>query len=180
MFIHYNDLTKRVTGYTDFVSEVPSVWEEPTVEISTFEFLYDYSEYELQNGILVHVGKTIEQINLELNLYKTNKIMALSQACETEIVSGFMSNALGAPHTYQSDRDDQLNLIGMVASGTDDYFKCFDFATSWGYKLHTASQLLQVLNDGKNTKLIKLQKFNTLKEQVLSATTKEEIDLIVW
>lgn len=115
---------------------------------------------------------------LTLDKIQEKKILELSQACEAEIVSGFTSNALGTTHTYQSDRDDQLNLIGMVTANVDDFFKCHDGA-GWSYKLHTIAQLKQVLTDGKNTKLASLQRFNSLKEQVLSST-ESEIELIVW
>lgn len=179
MFIHYDATTDRVTGITEFIFEIPAAWDRPTLTVESFDFIYSYEEYKIQNGLPVHVGKTTDQLNLELNSYKTDTILGLSQSCEADIISGFTSNALGTAHTYQSDRDDQLNLIGMVSASMDDYFKCFD-GTVWDYKLHTALQFKQVLIDGKNTKLTALQKFNTLKEQVLSATTKTVIDLIVW
>ena len=106
----------------------------------------------------------------------------MSLACEQDIINGFESDALGGVYTYQSDRDDQLNLIGMVAAGTDDYFKCSIGISKevWNYELHTATQLKQVLNDGKIIKLQKLQAFATKKTAVNNSTTVEDIELVEW
>ena len=116
---------------------------------------------------------------------KTNEINLL---CKNEIISGFTSSALGNKHYYQSDELDQLNLIGVVAGNTDDMFKCgvedADFANNsiinWSYKMHTVLQLQRVLADGKAVKSTLLQRANTLKEQVASATTVEDVKAIVW
>ena len=120
---------------------------------------------------------TLEQL-------KTSKTSEINTACGNEIVNGFTSDALGTVHNYQSAEIDQLNLIGVVAGGTDDYFKTgtkdADGVITYEYKIHTAVQLLQVLNDGKAYKQILLQKANGLKVQVAEATTVEEIGVIVW
>lgn len=119
---------------------------------------------------------------------KATKIDSLSKSCEFDIIAGFTSDALGATHTYQSDRDDQLNLIGMVSAGTDDYFKCHD-GTAWSYQLHTIAQLKQVLADGKLIKLQKLQAFADKKAQVEAVAITDTVtyadavaslEAIVW
>ena len=120
---------------------------------------------------------TLEQL-------KTSKTSEINTACGNEIVSGFKSDALGTAHNYQSAEIDQLNLIGAVAGGTEDYFKAgtkdADDVITYEYKMHTAVQLLQVLNDGKAHKQTLLQKANGLKVQVAEATTVEEVEAIVW
>jgi hypothetical protein len=117
------------------------------------------------------------------------RITALSTACEVAIVSGFTSDALGTSHTYQSDRDDQLNLIGAVSAAADMPFKCADATGAWGYRLHTAAQLRQVLNDGAAVKLTHLQTFGIKRTQVdaivadATLTDNEKrtaIDAVVW
>lgn len=65
MFIHYDNITNRVTGYVDFIAGVPEVWNEPTVEVTEFTFLHPHTEYEIQNGIPVHVGKSQEMLDAE-------------------------------------------------------------------------------------------------------------------
>lgn len=114
-----------------------------------------------------------------LDLLKEDRLILLKEECYNSIKSGFESNALGSTHTYQSDRDDQLNLIGAIASGEDTLFKCFD-GSAWSYKNHTPQQLKAVINDGKQVKLLHLQKYGTLKDKIVSALSKTELESIVW
>lgn len=65
MFIHYDEITKRVTGYTGTIAQVPDTWAIPTVEAVDFNFIHPFGEYEVQNGSIVHVGKSIEMIDAE-------------------------------------------------------------------------------------------------------------------
>jgi len=115
---------------------------------------------------------------------KASKTSEINSACSKAITSGFTSSALGTPHTYQSEQTDQLNLIGVVTAGQDDYFKCgvtdANGNVTWNYELHTIAQLQQVLADGKAHKQVLLQKAGTLKAQVTSATTIAEVEAIVW
>jgi len=115
---------------------------------------------------------------------KTTKTSKINSACSKAITSGFTSSALGTPHIYQSEQTDQLNLIGVVTAGTDDYFKCgvtdANGNITWNYEMHTIAQLQQVLTDGKVHKQTLLQKANTLKVQVASDTTIAEVEAIVW
>ena len=119
----------------------------------------------------------------------SKKVNSLSTACEVAIESGFISEALGTEHTYQSERDDQLNLIGASAAGVDMPYKCADVNSAWAYRQHTAAQLKQVLADGAAVKLSHLQKFGQLRDQVEAivadtALTDDEkraaIDAVVW
>ena len=107
------------------------------------------------------------------------KINEINAAVELAIESGFISNALGADHTYKSDRDDQLNLIGAAQAGVDMPFYCADTTDDWQYRLHTAAQLQTVLTDGAAIKLAFLQQARTLKAQAEAATTEAELDAIV-
>lgn len=116
---------------------------------------------------------------LDIQVLKDKKVEELSASCEIEIISGFISNALGTGHLYQSDRDDQLNLLGV--QGSDGAFKCsVDNGVTWEYVLHTSAQLSTVLSDGRIFKSDLLIKFNTLKTQVVAVTTQIELDLIIW
>jgi hypothetical protein len=117
------------------------------------------------------------------------RINDLSGDCEAAITAGFVSAALGADHTYQSDRDDQLNLVGAAQAGTDMPFKCADSAGVWEYRQHTADQIRQVLADGAAVKLAHLQAFAQKKGMVeaiaADATMADEekraaIAQVVW
>lgn len=115
---------------------------------------------------------------------KQSKLVELEALCETQIISGFASSALGSEHWYKSEQIDQLNLIGVVTGGTDDYFKSGIKDTqgviTWDWLLHTSAQLKQVLNDGKNVKTTLLKKLTMQKAQVNLATTLAEVEAVVW
>jgi len=135
---------------------------------------------------LTSITKAEVDVLLALTLVelKASKTSEINSACSKAITSGFTSSALGTPHTYQSEQTDQLNLIGVVTAGQDDYFKCgitdVNGNVTWNYALHTIAQLQQVLVDGKAHKQTLLQKTNTLKTQVASAKTVAEVKAIVW
>ena len=81
------------------------------------------------------ISTVIPQADLDLAYLakvKTDKILEFSEYARIEITSGFVSSALGFPHMYDAEPEDQLNLIGAVASGTDVLFSCWP--TSNGYQ----------------------------------------------
>jgi len=106
-------------------------------------------------------------------------VRQINTLIESAIISGFESDALGTIHTYQSDRDDQLNLIGMVADGQGGYFKCRDSEGKWDYRLHTVAQLKSVITDGKARKLHLLVAGETAKAQVRAAPDAASVATIL-
>lgn len=78
MYIHYNETTKRVTGWTGFLATAPEeiqpedatevvykkpVFTEPTLILDfAFIFEFDIREYEVRDGAVIHVGKSEEMI----------------------------------------------------------------------------------------------------------------------
>lgn len=124
---------------------------------------------------------------LTLEAKRARKIKEINDSAKASIIGGFTSLALDGVNVYhyQSDLEDQLNLIGLVSSGVDDYFTCSvdDGAgnpTTWVATLHTIAQLQQVLLDGKALKQASLVKARDLKTQADNATSITELDAIVW
>ncbi|PLY08407.1 MAG: hypothetical protein C0625_02130 [Arcobacter sp.] len=144
---------------------------------------------EIKDGFTLLVPGEFDKWNgsaweADINLIKSTKLSTINTSCETAIVSGFASSALGIEHFYQSDRDDQINLMGLVTAGSDDLLKCGlkndDETITWEWKPHTKEQLKAVFDDGAAYKKEQLIKSATLKAQISAATTVEELDLIVW
>lgn len=161
------------------------------IEVSKAD--YDLLMEGQSNGLIIHYdGKKLVSILADslltdgelLAKAKQSKLVELEALCETQIISGFVSSALGSEHWYKSEQIDQLNLIGVVTGGTDDYFKSGIKDTqgviAWDWVLHTSAQLKQVLNDGKNVKTTLLQKLTMQKAQVDLATTLAEVEAVVW
>jgi hypothetical protein len=125
--------------------------------------------------------------------YKDTKITSLSDDCQNAITCGFISNALGSPHLYDSAEVDQLNLIGAVANvsptianptGSSVYYATREVINGVTlpkeYDLHTYDQLRKVMSDGADYKLALLINFNIKRYYVTIATTIEQIDAITW
>lgn len=108
------------------------------------------------------------------------KSAEINAACATAIVCGFASPTLGAPHTYDSALEDQLNLIGAVSLGIDLPYRCADAAGIKAFCLHTAAQLKQVAADGAMVKLAALEKAATLKAQVQAAADVAAVEAVAW
>ena len=118
--------------------------------------------------------------DLVLAAAKKNKIAALSKDCEAAICSGFTSEALGSPHHYNGQLDNQINLIFLGNAGLDVPYTCTDSAGIKEARLHTADQIRQVSLDGGSYKMSQMQKYRDLKALVEQATTPEEVEAIAW
>lgn len=108
---------------------------------------------------------------------------AVNRDCEAVITAGFNSSALGAPHSYSSLLDDQLNLAGAALHGTDMPYPCRDEQGVKEFRLHTASQLRQVNDDFTLYKLKHLQRANMLKQQLdqaLAAADLAALAAVTW
>lgn len=173
----YDDKIHKTTP-TPNVEVSDEVWQEA---INKNANAYD----EATKTFVIKDFRTLDEL-------KTSKLSSINTLCEAAIVGGFTSSALGSEHVYQSDRDDQINLMGLVTAGADDLLKCGVVTTvieedgteietiTWEWKQHTAAQLKAVFDDGALFKKQQLIKANTLKAQVAAATTAEELDGIVW
>lgn len=64
---------------------------------------------------------------------KTDKILEFADFARQDITIGFMSDALGYPHEYDSEAEDQLNLIGAVATEVTMPYSCRPYAN--GYQI---------------------------------------------
>ena len=124
--------------------------------------------------IAAHVPESL------LDIAKAAKTAEINAACAAAIVGGFASSALGTAHTYDSELEDQLNLIGAVGLGIDLPYRCADEAGVKAFRLHTAAQLKQVAADGAAIKLAALEKAATLKAQVQAAVDAAAVEAVIW
>ncbi|MFE2005376.1 hypothetical protein ACFW6U_08265 [Pseudomonas guariconensis] len=98
----------------------------------------------------------------------------IDAGCERAITSGFCSEALGAPYTYSSALEDQLNLTNAALLNLDTGYPCRDETGVKTFRMHTAAQLQQVCNDFTTHKLALLQRANELKLQVDQAVAAQD------
>lgn len=136
-----------------------------------------------ESGLEVRDGGLIETHAARLLRLFNAGMDRINQAAENAITAGFTSAALGAPHQYSSQLDDQLNLTGAVLRGEDMPYACRDEQGTKAFRLHTAAQLRQVGDDFTLYKLQLLQRANELKQQLdlaLAAGDAEAMQAITW
>jgi len=101
MHIHYDETTKRVTGWTGFIMTEPEevqpeeasevvykepVFTEPTLSLAeNFIFEFDMKEYEVRDGKVIHMGKSEEMV-AEQAEGKKNSFMSKMQDIFTKKV----------------------------------------------------------------------------------------------
>lgn len=116
----------------------------------------------------------------ELNTHRTAKIKELSEICEQKIIDGFVSSN---GHTYRTNRDDQVNMIGQKDALTIDntistvYWRAEDVG-SW--IPHTREEWLIVYNEAYHHKQSTLMRYNELKNKVLEEQNYDIITLVKW
>lgn len=90
------------------------------------------SDYNNINWETTAISK--EELDLAyLTRIKTLKILDFSEKARQEVTMGFYSNALGSPYYYDSEPEDQLNLIGAVATAQNIPYSCR--ASTQGYQI---------------------------------------------
>lgn len=123
----------------------------------------------------------------DLAQIRQHKTEVMNTACTAQIMSGFTCDALGAPHHYPSDQQDQANLVAsitdsLLAGGDPEWvtpFKCADADGVWQYRPHSIAQIQQVGRAGKASVLTALAKNEELRQQIATATA-EQLDNIQW
>ncbi|APQ14758.1 hypothetical protein BJP27_24000 (plasmid) [Pseudomonas oryzihabitans] len=112
----------------------------------------------------------------------------MTQACADAIVAGFTDSALGAPHTYGSTIEDQLNLTGTIQMGSifasdstwKGGFKCTDSEGVKAMRDHTLKQLQEVGVTFALRKQTLISRKDTLVAKAMACTTVEDVQAVTW
>ena len=111
-----------MTNYIDLIAN----YYPETICVATDP--YDYSTIQWESASIAQADLDV----VALVDYKTNKIMLFSDYATNDITSGFVSSALGFPHGYDAQPEDQINLIGAVTSQASMPYACY--AATVGYQ----------------------------------------------
>ena len=123
-------------------------------------------------------GEWVDDIGAILAALYEQKLQEVNDSCNHHIESGFVSSALGAPYRYSSQMDDQINLTGMVLSGLDASYACFDANLVKGFRPHTAAQLHRVGQDLVRFKQSALQHADNLKQDLATALKDKKLKVM--
>lgn len=172
--VSYHEDTPKIREY-HAIHNQGAIWTEDDVVLSTSKIPKKTEKIDGKDVVKEDEKTIYKYIGIPLAMLRSEKEIDININCASDITGGFESNALGSVHFYQSEQEDQINLIGCVAGGLDEIFKCKNSigVQVWEYRLHTATQLKQVLNDGKTIKQAHLQKALSLKDGIKTASSEE-------
>lgn len=138
---------------------------------------YPYYEFALDdNGDLIDI--TLMEKPIDLEAEKQKKINQLKEVCNRAIFEGFTSTN---GYTYGFNELDQANFTQqsvLILNGSTGSIKWK--TKDAGVVEHTVAGFQAVINDAAAHKLAQQEKYWALETQVLSATTLEEIEAVVW
>ncbi|WP_339531543.1 hypothetical protein [Pseudomonas mucidolens] len=123
-------------------------------------------------------GDWVDDIGAILAALYEQKLQDVNDGCNLHIESGFVSSALGEPHSYSSQMDDQINLTGMVLSQLDASYACFDANQVKAFRPHTAAQLHLVGQDLVRFKQAALQHADDLKQDLATALKDKKLKVM--
>lgn len=193
-----------MTGLAYFVSDgcyfIPEEWNDgtynggnwpPTATLLTEEETLAY--WRVQAPIGMKIGTTaegkpcwVEDIPPERPLVDVanDKRSEMRDACSDEITrSSYQSDALGAVHNYDCRVVDQLNLKVRydiaLATATNEPLWASD-GTRYQWKLHTASEIMDVMIDMNEHVKAAQVKLATKLAAVDAATTNAQVSVITW
>lgn len=177
---------KAKKGYTPVFDEATQKWAQVIDNRGVVKYWHG-EKVIFKLGDEITAEMTDEQYTPAelLQQAKTQKKEALNRSCEASIEAGFMSDAMGTSHFYPSQRDDQLNLIGIASAAAlnnkSKVFKCKEVDTGEvHWHLHTPLQLEKLLEDAEDFKITRLMHCGTLKQKVQQAQSVKEVEAIVW
>lgn len=119
-----------------------------------------------------------------LRIAKDKKKAELDSKCDSSIMGGFPSSALGTQHFYQSLVVDEIWLNATINRFLiDPNFTTVNYKTiDAGYLQHTKEQFNQVFIDGHSFGDAQITKLNSLKSQVddNATDTVDKVNAISW
>jgi hypothetical protein len=119
---------------------------------------------------------------------RNRKAASLRAACQQQIRDGYISAALGAPHTYPANDVDQRNMIAAVTESLlptlpadwSTPFWCADAAGAWGMRDHTRVQIQCAAADSRSAVVAAQRKLAALLAQVSAAGSRGDLEAIAW
>ena len=142
--------------------------------------LYDRNLLIAEIGAKDGIGYNFITEDYILKYHKNLKTSIFAELCEKEILEGFKSELNG--HTYRTNRDDQINMIGQK-----DWLDANpnEATVMWktedvGYLEHTREDWIKIYNEAFQYKKSVLYKYNVLKNTVEQTVKESDLVSIVW
>ncbi|NQX66816.1 hypothetical protein HQN90_11845 [Paenibacillus alba] len=161
---------------TDFIVQDDSDGQGPYIAKWNLESP-EPTEEQLQSAWEA-MQPTPEQV---LSQSKQSKTEELNSKCNTTILSGFKSKALGTEHAYDFDYEAQTNLNSMLnAIAAHIAADPIPLKASGMLQPHSFEQFKNLYADGLAHKNANISKYWELKAALSAANTEEEVTSIIW
>lgn len=184
------------TGKAAVFSQGTNTWSLVDDLRGTDYWMPDRSQHTMDELGPLPEGALTEEPPLDVVDYAAVAVQQLNIACQAHIVGGFVSNALGADHTYPCHEHDQRNLNGVVTESLlndadanwEAPFWCADANDVWDRRVHGHDQIRSVGVDAAAHVRAAQDKLKQLTDQINaivagSGTDDEKraaIDAVIW
>ncbi|WP_095334222.1 hypothetical protein [Helicobacter sp. 11S02596-1] len=135
-----------------------------------------FFESDLPKGYLEAQAQKLQEA-------KDRAIEAMNARCDEELKQ-FTSEALGSPHRYDMNAEDQLNLLGLMIAGVDSFFRCAPIVDGEaGEKSnipHTKEQIQKLYTDALTYKSSQIYQCGIVKEKIKACESIEAVEALKW
>jgi len=158
---------------------------ESDIEKSLVETGYDNLDLMQKNTLITTLARRYKLVYSEvteeyiLKHAKKLKITLLDEKCDNAILLGFKASN---GHTYRSNRDDQVNMIGQML---ELQFSPEITEVAWktedaGYIVHPKDEWVVVFKEALYHKRYQLFKYDVLRQKIELAKTHAELVSVSW
>lgn len=166
------DYTKLVREHSGYVVEATDPTDYNTI---VWEITETRTTMDEENEVVVDTKVPVTPIPIEEleALFKAMELEKLKVDVAEKITQGYVSDALGSNHIYNSTIESQINIIGAVMAGVDMYYACIDENGVKDMRLHTTEQIKKVFADGVIYKQTLMSEYYSRRNFITNATTEE-------
>lgn len=149
------------------------------------QFLADKDELKQVESRLLNADEYYKQLDksgILLENLKQFKINQLKYLCSSTIYDGFTSPSTN--HSFSFDEQAQANFtqqLLLIVSANGNYTDKIHWKTkSMEVVELSPAEFVQIVTEAKDFKVAQQGRYWQLEQQVLTATSNEEVELVVW
>lgn len=168
---HWNGKRWQLLDYFNGLIVYNTSTREPLTLSGVGPIPHGYTVLRPQPGQVWKDGRWVDDLDTVLARLYPQKLEMINSSCASLIESGFTAQGL----RYDSTMEDQLNLTGLILSGLDAPYPCYDGESQKTYREHTADQLYAVGLQLLKHKQTALQRADQLKRELAKALTDKDL-----
>jgi hypothetical protein len=160
---------------------LPLEMDVPEYDMATENIQFDRYEIQADKVVSKHIVTVKPDNSPTLDDVKKSKIAKITLACSDQINSQFNSSASGSAHIYGYNKDDQQNFIKQaMLFQINPSIPSIYWSSKDGLVQLTKEQFFGLMMDAATHENSVWAKYFPLKAQIDSATTIEQLEVILW